>query len=132
MQDNTGFYSAGWGATSNYLNHGKGGDGDQNVRDPHADWGPVFYDARHNLVLSANYEIPVGKGRSKELSGVPQAVLGGWNVSAIASARSGFPITVTDGWNIRSQQPSFTMERPDRIGDGDASGSFDWGVKGSR
>jgi hypothetical protein len=132
MQDNAGFYAAGWGATSNYLLHGKGGDGDQNARDPEADRGPSFFDVKHNLVLSANYELPIGKGRAKELSGVANAVLGGWNVSAIATVHSGFPVTVVDGWNIRSLQPSFTQERPNQVGDGDASGSFDWNTPGSK
>jgi len=131
LGDNTGFYSAGWGATSGYLLHGKGGDGDQNFRDPGADYGPLFFDAKHNFVFSANYELPVGKGRAHEMSGVGQAILGGWNVSAIATVHSGFPVTVVDGWNIRSLAPSFVQERPDRIGDGQATG-FDWSVPGSK
>jgi len=125
MQDNTGFYSAGWGATSNYNAHGPG-DSHQNNREPEKEYGPSFFDTKHNFVLSGNYELPFGKGRSigSDWSGVQQSLLGGWNLSAIFTARSGFPVTVTDGWNNRSLQPTFAFARPDRIGDGQLDG--DW------
>jgi len=126
MQDNAGFYGAGWGGTSNFTGHGKGGDGDQNVRDPHADWGPSFFDARHNLVLSANYEIPVGKDRAVDLGGMANTLIGGWNLSAILIAHSGFPVTAVDGWNIRSGAGSFTQERPDAVAGADTQASGDW------
>jgi outer membrane receptor protein involved in Fe transport len=124
MQDNTGFYSAGWGATSNYAAHGPG-DSHQNNRNPSAEYGPSFFDTKHSFVLSGNYELPIGKGRSVggDWSGVQQAVLGGWNASAILTAHSGFPVTVTNGWVGRSQQPSFAFERPNRVGDGQISGA---------
>ncbi len=31
---------------------------------PGREWGPAFHDIRHNFVLSANYELPWGQGRS--------------------------------------------------------------------
>jgi hypothetical protein len=131
VQDNAGFFGAGWGNTANFTLHGKGGDGDQDSRNPQADRGPSFFDTRHNLVLSGTYELPIGKGRSKELSGLANVILGGWNVSTIATVHSGFPITVVDGWNLRSLSGSFTQERPDRIGDGKTA-SFDWNETGAR
>jgi hypothetical protein len=133
-QDNAGFYGAGWGGTSNFTFHGKGGDGDQDVRNPEADKGPSFFDNKHNFVLSANYELPFGKGRAKgsDWSGITQAILGGWNVSTIFIAHSGFPVTVNDGWAIRSLQPSFTQERPDRVGDAGQASGFNWADPNSR
>ena len=70
-----------------------------NAYDPEANYGPAFFDARHNFVLSANYELPFGQGRkwAADASDVIDAILGGWRLSGIFQARSGFPITVTDG-----------------------------------
>ena len=35
-----------------------------NAYNPEANYGPAFFDARHNFVFSANYEIPYGRGRT--------------------------------------------------------------------
>ena len=35
-----------------------------NAYDPEANYGPAFFDARHNFVFSANYEMPYGRGRT--------------------------------------------------------------------
>ena len=70
-----------------------------NTYEPEWNYGPAFFDARHNLVFSANYELPYGRGRTwgTDASPVVDAILGGWRLSGIFQARSGFPITVTDG-----------------------------------
>ena len=34
-----------------------------NTYEPEWNYGPAFFDARHNLVFSANYELPFGEGR---------------------------------------------------------------------
>jgi Carboxypeptidase regulatory-like domain/TonB dependent receptor len=89
-----------------------------NAYDPEANYGPAFFDARHNFVLSANYELPFGRDR-KWGSGAPMlmdAILGGWRLSGIFQARTGFPITVTDGRN-RSLQGTRGNERPNCTGD---------------
>ncbi len=89
-----------------------------NAYDPEANYGPAFFDARHNFVLSANYELPYGRDRKwgNDAPTVMNAILGGWQVSGIFQARSGFPITVTDGRN-RSLQGTRGNERPNCIGD---------------
>ena len=33
-----------------------------NAYEPEANYGPAFFDARHNFVFSANYELPFGQG----------------------------------------------------------------------
>jgi hypothetical protein len=88
-----------------------------NAYQPDWNYGPAFFDARHNFVLSANYELPYGKDRrwGGSAPAVVNAILGGWRLSGIYQARSGFPITVTDGQN-RSLQGTRGNERPNCIG----------------
>jgi hypothetical protein len=89
-----------------------------NAYDPEANYGPAFFDSRHNFVFSANYEIPYGRGRTygTDISPVMDAVLGGWRLSGIFQARSGFPITVIDG-SAPSLQGTRGNERPNCVGD---------------
>ena len=97
------------------------GDGYMNNRDPRADYGPSFFNPKHNASFAAQYELPFGKDRrvGGDWSGLKQATLGGWNVIAILTARSGFPMSVYD-FRTLSLQPSFSADRPDRIGEGRA------------
>ena len=53
------------------------------------------YDRTHMFVMSWVYEMPWGKGRSKALKGVADAVAGGWRLNGIYSAYSGTPFTVS-------------------------------------
>jgi hypothetical protein len=89
-----------------------------NAYDPELNYGPAFFDVRHNFVISANYELPFGRGRrwGSGSSAVANAILGGWMLSGIVQVRSGFPITVLDGRGS-SLQAVRGGERPDCIGD---------------
>jgi hypothetical protein len=89
-----------------------------NAYEPEWNYGPAFFDARHNFVFSANYELPFGRGRrwGGDASGVMDAILGGWRLSGIFQKRSGFPITVVDG-SGPSQQAVRGNERPNCVGD---------------
>ena len=89
-----------------------------NTYEPEWNYGPAFFDARHNFVFSANYELPYGRGRKwgSDASGIAEALLGGWRLSGIFQARSGFPITVTDG-SAPSLQGVRGNERPNCVGD---------------
>jgi hypothetical protein len=89
-----------------------------NAYDPEANYGYAFFDARHNLVVSANYELPYGKGRrfGTDASTVADAILGGWRLSGVVQARSGFPLTVIDG-SAPSLQGVRGNERPNCVGD---------------
>jgi hypothetical protein len=90
----------------------------QNTYDPEAEWGPAFHDVRHNLVLSATYELPFGAGKrwGTDWNGVTNAIAGGWRLGGIFQARSGLPVTVTDG-RARSLQGERGAERPNCVGD---------------
>lgn len=59
--------------------------------------GPSDFDVRNRLVANFVVDIPVGSDRPYNLGSVGNAVLGGWTVSGIYTARSGKPFTVTNG-----------------------------------
>jgi hypothetical protein len=90
----------------------------QNTYDPGADWGPAFFDVRHNLMVSGAWELPFGKGRTwgGDWNGIVDSILGGWRLGGILQMRSGLPITVLDGRN-RSLQNERAGDRPNCVGD---------------
>jgi hypothetical protein len=54
------------------------------------------FDVRHNLTMSGEYELPIGVGHQfLGNPGVASAILGGWQLSGIAAARSGLPVNIT-------------------------------------
>jgi hypothetical protein len=80
--------SAGWG--------GRGGAQPyQNAYDPAANYGPSNFDVPHMWKGAVVYELPMGKGHSVLKSGPLEALLGGWQTSAIFIAQAGAPYTVT-------------------------------------
>src|SRR5207247_9534689 len=85
-----------------------------NAYDPELNYGPAFFDVRHNFVFSANYDLPYGRDNSG--SSAASALLGGWRLSGISQARTGFPITVLDGRGS-SLQAVRGGERSNCIGD---------------
>jgi hypothetical protein len=77
--------------------------------------GPADFDVRHNWVLNFTWELPMGR----ESDGVAGALLRGWQLSGIWSARSGNPLTVfvqtnrsRSQWNP-SRGPGIGQDRPD-------------------
>jgi hypothetical protein len=78
----------------------------------------MFHDVRHNMILSATYDLPWGKDRrwGSDWSGAKNAILGGWKLGGIFQARTGLPVTVIDG-RARSLQGERGAERPNCIGD---------------
>ena len=132
LGDNPGFYGPGWGGYSaSSPNTGLGGDGNYNSYDMMLDYGPLWFSARHNLSVAGTYELPIGKDRAigKDWGGVTNALLGGWNVSAIVTVRSGLPGTTVAGWGPGSslQNSGFSFERPDVVpGVSPTTGSSGW------
>lgn len=74
-------------------------------------------DVRHSFTTNAVYELPFGAGKRYLTSpGVARALIGGWQASALLTARTGLPVNVTvdrassdlpDGYN--------TNQRPDVV-----------------
>lgn len=67
-------------------------------------WAPAFqrnratagFDRKHVLQIGWVYELPFGKGKMFAKSGVPAAIIGGWQVNGVMAAYTGTPFTVTD------------------------------------
>jgi hypothetical protein len=81
------------------------------VEDPYdlgADRGLSGFDSRHVLSFNYTYDIPFG-GR---LTGLPGALLKGWQVNGITTLASGQPFTVVSSSNRGRTYPGTTRSRP--------------------
>ncbi len=58
------------------------------------DLGSNNFDVRHTFNFSAIYDLPFGKGKTHDLGGVGNILLGNWQVGAIVNARSGVPLEI--------------------------------------
>jgi len=64
----------------------------QNSKDLKAEIGRSAFDIRHRFVASYLYDLPFFKNEK----GVVSHVLGGWQLTGIATIQSGYPFTVID------------------------------------
>src|ERR1019366_2820517 len=65
------------------------------------DWGPSALNVTHQASISAQYELPFGKGK-RWMAGADALgnhIVGGWQVNAITTLLSGFPFTPQVGSN---------------------------------
>jgi outer membrane receptor protein involved in Fe transport len=69
-------------------------------------YGPSLYDARHRLVFSYVWEIPVPK-----YEGLKGKLLNGWQTSGIVTFQTGFPVRITSSDDIE-EFLSFFFEPP--------------------
>jgi Carboxypeptidase regulatory-like domain len=76
-----------------------GDQGPQNYYDLAAEKSVDGGDTPHSLVVNYIYELPVGRGRhfAGHINKATDAVIGGWQISGITSAKSGFPLSVSGG-----------------------------------
>ncbi len=109
MTDNLGYYGSG-----GVLAQGAYSANHYNRRG--YNYGPAFFDAKHNFVWAGTYELPIGKGKmwGNDLNAIGSILFGGWNVSSIFSIHGGFPITIATT-NTTLQDPRGTA-RPNQIG----------------
>jgi carboxypeptidase family protein len=87
----------------------------QNTRNLSSERGLSDFDVRHRVVISAIWEIPLGKGHKMFGSSPLAYIFGGWQTSGILSVQSGRPFTA-----VMSGDFSNTLNRNDRpnlIGD---------------
>ncbi|MBI3693326.1 MAG: TonB-dependent receptor [Acidobacteria bacterium] len=77
-----------------------GGGNIQNWNDLRSEWAVSSLNQTHRLVINPVYELPVGKN----LRGVSEKLLTGWEVAAIFSAFSGGPLGVASAVNTTFSQ----------------------------
>ncbi|MGE0452435.1 MAG: TonB-dependent receptor [Vicinamibacteria bacterium] len=112
-------------ALGDFLDHlaaggGATGNTPQNAWDMANDYGPMEFDVNHRFVLSFVYELPAGKGRKTQLSGVAGALLNDWSLNGILSLNSGRPFTITA--SDRSGTGAGHISRANCLGDAQPSG----------
>jgi hypothetical protein len=73
-------------------------------------------DIPHVFVASAVWEIPVGRGRAHQLTGIVGALANDWALSGIVTLQSGMPVAVTQQTNFNAFA-GFGTQRPNLVGD---------------
>jgi hypothetical protein len=77
------------------------------------DWGPSALNVKYQGSISARYELPFGLGkRWMNHDGVANKLVGGWQVTEIATLLSGFPFTPQDGSNRSGDGDTRNPDRP--------------------
>jgi hypothetical protein len=81
------------------------------------DYGPSDFDVRHRVSAAVAYDLPVGKGKLWAPSNkFVDGVLGGWQISTIATLQSGTPFTVQTGFdNSSTALGGYPVDRPDVV-----------------
>ncbi|MGH9590978.1 MAG: TonB-dependent receptor, partial [Terracidiphilus sp.] len=72
------------------------------------------FDARQRLVFSYLYPLPIGKGQLLlgNLSGVANALIGGWGLNGITTFQEGYPLGLSNSVNNLSTYAFLGTERP--------------------
>jgi hypothetical protein len=70
----------------------------QDSYNPHADYGPANFDARHNISGTAVYQLPFGQEKryGSHWNRATDELIGGWELSANAMYHTGFPATMIE------------------------------------
>lgn len=76
--------------------------------------GPSSFDRTHNFVLSHVLPLPFGHDRRFFREGIGAAVLGGWTLSGVFSARTGTPVDIT-GVNLAANRFQGITNRPNVV-----------------
>jgi len=79
-------------------------------------YGVCNYDLKHNFVASTLYEFPIGRGRRffSDLPTWANTLVGGWNLSNIATLQSGLPFTPTISGDVANT--GVGNQRPNVVG----------------
>jgi hypothetical protein len=94
-----------------------GWQGFLNNHDPARDYGPSDFNVGQRFVSSFVYQIPIGRGK-RLLTTVSKPVdllVGGWQLTGVATFQQGFPFTVLAG-DTTGLLDSFGQNRADQVG----------------
>jgi hypothetical protein len=59
--------------------------------------GRSSFDARQRFVVSALYNLPIGKGHTYLNHGIASTLIGGWQIGSIYTFQTGLPFSISDG-----------------------------------
>jgi len=120
-------FSHGFLVTANYtwsheIDNGSNGSGDGDEISPQnplclsCDRASGAWDAQHVVNGNMVYELPFGRGKSLlNDSGIATAILGNWEVTSTALARTGFPVNVLMPSSYTAPDGASGTERPDLV-----------------
>ena len=120
-------FSHGLLVTANYtwsheIDNGSNGSGDGDEISPQnplclaCDRASGAWDARHVINGNLVYELPFGRGKTLlNDSGIATAILGNWEVTSTALARTGFPVNVLMPSSYTAPDGASGTERPDLV-----------------
>ena len=120
-------FSHGLLVTANYtwsheIDNGSNGSGDGDEISPQnplclaCDRASGAWDARHVFNANAVYELPFGRGKPLlNDSGVATSILGNWQMTTTALARTGFPVNVLMPSSYTAPDGATGTERPDLV-----------------
>jgi hypothetical protein len=84
--------------------------------DPNAEYGYGILDVPHRVIIAPIAELPFGKGKKyASNSGVADAIIGGWTVSALVNLQAGFPLNVQESNPNNSVINGGTGNRPNLV-----------------
>src|SRR5581483_7778745 len=88
------------------------------IREVHSNlsyWGVCQYNLKNNIVVSYNYQLPIGRGQPflNSLPAWENQILGSWSLSGITTMQSGLPFTVT--LNSDTANTGYGTQRPNYV-----------------
>ena len=97
----------------------------QNGFDIPGDYALADFHVAHNFTSNFTYDLPIGQGRTigSGMSGVPNAIFSGWQLSGVFTAQSGLPTTVS-GEDATTHVLARGGSRPDLKAGGDPNPLF--------
>jgi len=126
LTNSAGYFGTGFGSTNATSSGGQ--PGQQNIYDPHSDWGPCYFDQRQILTSYVTYQLPLGHGKQfgHDMNPVLNNIVGNWEIGGLVSVHSGNQLTLNEfgGWgtfsadqsNTNGSGPTLLNERPSCTG----------------